>query len=255
MKPRDSGGVLILAARVSACVLASIGFLPLLGSAAAAGPEPTAVTSDQWLTDAETVLAKVDNYSALFHKRERIGNELLPDEVVRLLFKRPFKVRLQWTSGPLQGRDVIYAEGWNGNRVRVREKGILGIIPVNLDPRGGLAMKNNRHSILESGLGQLVERIASNLRRARSAGELTVHDRGTETLYGRKVSLVEGILPKDAAKGYYCHRAVLFVDTELKVPIRVQIYDGNDVLVEDYGFEGLKLEAGLTDKDLGIAER
>jgi len=236
-----------------AALLPAVVAISLLAAASANGSQPTVLTSDQWLADAETVLGRVDNYTALFHKRERIGNELLPDEVVRLLFKRPFKVRLQWTSGPLQGRDVIYGDGWNGNRVHVREKGILGILPINLDPRGSMAMKNNRHSILESGLGQLVERIATNLRRARAAGELTVLDHGTETLYGRRVWLVEGLLPKEVAKGYYCRRAILFVDGELKVPIRVQIHDTSDLLVEDYGFESLKLEAGLTDKDLGVS--
>ncbi len=138
----------------------------------AAGPEPTAVTSDQWLTDAETVLARVDSYSALFHKRERIGSELLPDEVVRLLFKRPFKVRLQWTSGPLQGRDVIYAEGWNGNRVRVREKGILGILPA--EPRPPRRPRHEEQPPLDPRVGPGPARRAhrTNLRRGRAAGEL-----------------------------------------------------------------------------------
>jgi hypothetical protein len=219
-----------------------------------AEPESVAVASDEWLTQAETVLARVDSYTARFHKRERIDDTLLPDEVVRLLFKRPFKVRLQWTEGPLKGRDVIYAEGWNGNRVRVHEKGFLGILPLNLDPQGSLAMKNNRHSIVESGLGQLVERIAQNLRRGRAAGELQVRERGLEMLYGRRVKVMEGVLPKDPTKRYYCHRALLFVDTERRVPIRVQIHDTNDVLVEDYGFEDLVLDAGLTDQALGIAD-
>lgn len=221
--------------------------------ASAADPAPAPPASDSWLTEAEAALAGVDSYTALFHKRERIDGVLLPDEVVRLLFKRPFKVRLRWTSGPLEGRDVIYAEGWNGNRVKVHEKGFLGILPLNLDPRGSLAMKNNRHSITESGLGQLVERIAQNLRRGRAAGELEISERGLETLYGQKVKVMVGVLPKDPAKKYYCHRAILFVDIARRVPIRVQIHDTDDVLVEDYGFEELKLEAGLTDRDLGIA--
>ena len=225
-----------------------VGLGPL--SSSAADPSAVPAISDDWLTEAETAVSRVDSYTALFHKRERIAGTLLPDETVRLLFKRPFKVRLEWTNG----RDVIYAEGWNGNRVRVHEKGLLGLLPLNLDPRGSLAMKNNRHSITESGLGQLIERIAQNLRRGRAAGELSIRERGEDTAYGRRVKVMEGVLPRDPSKAYYCHRAILFVDVERRVPVRVQIHDSGDVLVEDYGFENLILDAGLTDRDLGLTD-
>ena len=39
------------------------------------------------------------------------------------------------------------------------------------------------------------------------------------------------------------------LDCELKVPIKIQIFDWDDRLVESYGYENLKLDAGLTDSD------
>ncbi len=49
--------------------------------------------------------------------------------------------------------------------------------------------------------------------------------------------------------GYYCYRAVINLDMESKIPIKVRIYDWDGLLVEDYGYENLKLDAALTDTD------
>jgi hypothetical protein len=78
---------------------------------------------------------------------------------------------------------------------------------------------------------------------------LEVRDRGEETVYGRKTTRLEGVFPKEKTTTYYCHRAVVNIDTELKLPIKVQIFDAADVLVETYGYEDLRLNAGLTEKD------
>jgi hypothetical protein len=65
-------------------------------------------------------------------------------------------------------------------------------------------------------------------------------------IYGRNTHKVELIFPKDKAKGYYCYRAVMNLDVEKKVPLKVRIYDWEDNLVERNGHEELKLNPGLT---------
>ena len=60
---------------------------------------------------------------------------------------------------------------------------------------------------------------------------------------------MEAIYPREKEKGYYCYRAVLNLDFEMKVPVKIQIFDWDDNLVESYLYENLKLNAGLTDAD------
>ncbi len=204
---------------------------------------------EQWLNEAERVLAQVENYRAIFHKQERVEGRLLEEETVLLKFKKPFKVYMKWIEDPYKGRELLYVEGWNHNRMTVRDSGITGMLTVNLDPRGTLAMKGNRHPVTDSGLGHLVKLLKDHIRKGVKEKELDLKKGGEEVLYGRKTRRFEILSPRDKAKGYYCYRAVLNLDTEKKVPIKVQLYDWGDNLIESYGYEDLRFNVGLTDAD------
>ena len=198
--------------------------------------------------ETEEALAKLDNYTAVFHRIERIDGKLIPEEITFLKFKRPFKVYMRWIN-PLQGQESLYVEGTNNNKVRAHGTGLTKLITVNLNPTGAMATENSRHPITEAGLEILVKKIGSNLQRGLRAGELTSKDRGEQTVYGRKTRELEGILPKDPSKGYYCYRCIVNLDVETKMPIKTRIFDWEDQLVECYGYEHLNLNPGLSDKD------
>jgi outer membrane lipoprotein-sorting protein len=219
----------------------------LLANSAGTGAQES-VGLEKHLQETEQALAKVDNYTALFRRVEYVDGKLPPEEVTVLKFKRPFKIYMRWIS-PSKGQESLYVQGANNNKIRAHASGLEGLITVNLDPTGYLAMENSRHPITEAGLHKLVERIASNIRRALRSGELTSKDHGERTVYGRKTREFEGILPKDASKGYYCYRCIVNLDIETKMPIRAQIFDWENRLVECYGYERLKLNPGLSDKD------
>jgi outer membrane lipoprotein-sorting protein len=198
--------------------------------------------------ETEESLAKVDNYTAVFHRIERVNGKLIPEETAFLKFKRPFKVYMKWIN-PLQGQESLYVEGTNNNKVRAHGTGLTKLITVNLNPTGSMAMENSRHPITEAGLEFLVKTIGSNLQRGLRAGELTSKDHGEQKVYGRKTRELEGILPKDPAKGYYCYRCIVNLDVETQMPIKTQIFDWEDQLIECYGYENLSLNPGLSDKD------
>ena len=221
----------------------------LIGGTALADAADAPVNLEEIFRRAEQVLAGVDNYTAVFHKQERVNGKLLPAETVALKFKKPFKVYMKWIAEPHKGRETLFVEGANENRLKGHEGGLLRVVTVNLDPDGARAMKGNRHAITESGLEKLVAKLASNVRLGRTNGELEVRDGGEETVYGRKTTRLEGVFPKERAGTYYCHRAVVNIDAELKLPIKVQIFDAADQLVEMYGYEDLRLNPGLTEKD------
>ncbi len=217
-------------------------------AALAAAPAPAGTPDpEMWVREAEAALGRVDSYTAIFHKQERVDGELLAEETTFLRFKKPYKVSMRWIKEPFKGREVVYVQGANDNRLRVREGGLLGLIPISLDPLGKMAMKGNRHAITEAGLINLVEKIGANLRRGLKAGEVATRDHGDELIYGRPTRRLEGVYPRDPSKGYYCYRAVVNIDTERKVPTHAEIFDWNDRLVERFGYEDLRLDAGLAD--------
>jgi hypothetical protein len=224
----------------------------IVGLVAVASPSVAAqekLDLEKLLVEAETVLAKVDNYTATFHKQERVKGKLLPTETIFLKFKHPFKVYLKWLKAPHKGQESLYVQGANGDKIKGHGSGLATVITLDLHPTSSLAMADNRHPLTEIGLEHLIKVIGTNVHQALKAGELATKDHGEETVFGRTTRKIEGILPKDPAKGYYCHRCVVNLDLERKVPIKIQVFDGDDLLVEGYGFENLVLNAGLTDAD------
>jgi len=127
---------------------------------------------ERWITEAETALARVEDYRAIFHKQERVEGNLMEKETVLFKFKRPFKVYMKWIKGPYKGRELLYVEGWNNNRMMVRDSGITGMMTVNLDPKGSLAMKGNRHPVTDSGLDHLVKLVGDHMRRGIKHNEI-----------------------------------------------------------------------------------
>lgn len=202
-----------------------------------------------WLKHAESTLARTDSYTAIFHKQERIQEKLTGEETIFLKFKKPFKVYMKWVKEPYKGRESLYIEGYNDNLIKVRESGIAGIITVDIDPKGTLVMKGNRHPVTDSGIENLVKLLRRNLEKGVSAREIDLREQGVESVYGRTTRKVEAVFPKNKAKSYYCYRALINLDVETRLPIRVLIYDWDDTLVESYGYEAVKLDAGLTEAD------
>ena len=207
------------------------------------------VSPENWIRDMEEAYVRIDNYTAIFHKQERVNGKLLEEETIFIKFKRPFKIYMKWIKDPYKGREVLYVEGWNENRMMIYEGRVMGGVTVNFDPKGFIAMKGNRHPIMDSGIGNLVKLIRENFRKGIRNGELELKEHGEETIYGRKTHKVELIFPKDKTKGYYCYRAIINIDVEKNLPLKVQIYDWNNILIENYGYENLKLNVGLTDTD------
>ncbi len=205
------------------------------------------------LREAEQAFSGVRDYVALLHRQERVRGELQAPEVIRLKFRKPFQLYMKWVGEAHAGRELLYAEGWNGNRLMAHEGGVLGFITLSLDPNGALALRHSRHPVTDTGIGRMLEVVSESLNRAVAAGELSVGGLSTHTVYGRRCRRLEGRLPADPAKGYYAPRVVMDFDLESKLPLRIEIYDAGDRLMEQYGYEELQVNVGLSDRDFDPA--
>jgi negative regulator of sigma E activity len=68
-------------------------------------------------------------------------------------------------------------------------------------------------------------------------------------VYGRNTQVLEVVVPKERAEDYDGYRYVINQDVESKILVRIRVYDRDDQLVENYGYENLNLGALLTDAD------
>jgi outer membrane lipoprotein-sorting protein len=204
---------------------------------------------EMWVKRLEESYSKVNDYTVVFHKQERVDGKLLSEEIVNLKFKKPLKVYMKWANPPYQGREVIYVEGWNSNQLRAHEGGWMGFVTLNLDPKGSRAMKGNRHSITTAGIGHLIEIFGRDIREGIKSKDLQFTEHSEETIYGRRAWKLEAAFSKDRAKKYYSYRLILHVEAATKLPIMIQVYDWDNQLIERYGYENLLTNVGLSDSD------
>ncbi len=216
--------------------------LVILAGPLVAQPDPLSI-----LRGMAPAYEKVDNYTAIFLKQELVNGELLPEETITFKFKKLFKVYMGWMKGPHEGREALYVEGENEDKVIGHEGGFFGFITLNMEPTSSTAMRGNRHPITDIGLGRLIRIISDNGERAEKDGVLEIRYVGREEVFGRDTHHIQAELPPD--RGYYGGRIEIWVDAGNGLPIKIRIYGWDGTLWESYGYKDLKLNPGLTDAE------
>jgi outer membrane lipoprotein-sorting protein len=218
---------------------------------AAHGGEIVEPNPEKWLMEAEAAYDRVESYTAIFHKQQRIAGELLEEENIFLKFrKKPYSLYMKWVTEPYKGSELLYVVGWNKGSIKAHRGGFFSFIVRNLNPNDPRLMENNLRSVTSIGVGFLLQTVAVNMRKAIKAGVLTFTDRGKENVYGRDTQvMVIDILPYENAEDYDGAQFVINQDVESKILLRIRVYDRDGRLVENYGYENLNLDAGLSDAD------
>lgn len=207
----------------------------------------------RWLGEARARLGPVADYRAVLATRERIGEELFPRRVLRVLLRHaPFAVAIETDEPPAErGQRVWFDESWNDGELVAETPGFLGRLVgrVSLDPEGGLALENRRHPLTDIGLRRLGEQIEEQIGPALAAGTTRLRW-ATTSLDGRAARLVEAELacsPPEPALGY---RFGFDVESGLLVYFgSAELGPDGPELLEEYLYTGLELDLGLTDAD------
>ena len=202
-------------------------------------------------------LNQVRDYTCTFVKQERIGKSLIGPESMRLKVRhRPFSAYL-YCLGPTNdvGQEVIYVAGSNGGKVLAHATGlqhkILGTL--SLDPTSSLLMKGSRNPITRIGIKNLsTDLVAGHQKDLQFAEcEVSVKDDDVNGVPATRVEIVHPVRRQEF--GY--HRMLVWYHRDWEVLIRFARYDwpeetgGEPPLIEQYSYDDLKLDVGLTDLD------
>jgi hypothetical protein len=195
----------------------------------------------------------VDDYTTIFLRRgvHAGEEELCPKETILLKFRKPLSLYMKWIEDPKKGREVIYVKGWNQGLFRI-SLGTFPYLTMNLDPKG-VNVKNESfgHTLLEAGIGHMVEVFANNLRKGLNNPQdsCKVLDLGVSQVHGEKVRCLENLVPLEMSHKYYAPRAVLCVSLSSNLPVQARVFNQFGELIEEFGFMNTKTNVGLTDKD------
>lgn len=210
-------------------------------------------------------LQAIRGYQAKITKRERLDGALAKPETMEAKIRRPmgepekraapFSVYIKFLSPKsVAGREVLWVEGRDNNKMLVREAGFLGVLPIFLDPEGSLAMSGSRYPIWEIGFDVLIQRMIEKGTRDRQIGESFVRVNRWVELDGRPCTLIV-IEHPEFQEGFDFQRAEIVIDDELNIPIHYAAYGfpevdgGRPLLLEQYTYRDVVLNVELSDTD------
>lgn len=203
----------------------------------------------------------IKDYQAILYKQERIDGELQPQEVAFIKLRHePYSVYMYFLA-PHKGRECLYNAGPNGTKgvLSARDCGFrrkLGVF--DLDPDGRLAMKGQKYPIYKLGIRSLITELIQVVSNDVQFGECEVRTGQTEigpkNGVKRPCTFIQAVhpVPRD---NFRFHKAEVFIDNELRVPIRYAAYlwperPGEPAPLEEaYTYMDLKINNGFTDAD------
>jgi hypothetical protein len=196
-------------------------------------PSPSSVDARSILAQSEAKLRSLDTYQVKMSRVERVDGRLQPEEEVILsIHRQPKEVRLQWASGPSQGREVIYS-------TRVDDRSLFVHMPRSAIPLptmkvaidSPLVTRSSRHSIAEAGFDTIV----SNLRKSVDQVDAESTARGRAAYRG-----VEKPPALDRPSHVFTRRSpngeswTVFIDVRTMLPSMVVAKDASGQLDEKY---------------------
>jgi len=224
---------------------------------------------DRALEIAESGLANIRgnirDYTAIMVKRERVNGELLDPEFMSVKVRNshssagkevPFSIYMKFLKPrAVKGREVIWVKGRNEGKIIAHDAGaIRGLITVHLEPTGSFAMAGNRHPIYEAGIENLVKKLIEKGTRDRSAGPCKVRYVNNTKINKRSCTMIQ-VTHAEKKAPYEFHKAQIFIDDELQIPVRYASYlwpsspGEKPPLLEEYTYVNVELNVGLTDRD------
>jgi hypothetical protein len=211
-----------------------------------------------WLKEARRNYSVVKDYTCTLVSQENVRGKLQEQNVMQFKMKtEPFSIHMRWIAPEKnQNQEVAFVLGKNNNKMRVRSNILGGKIFVSIDPNDKRVMEHSRHTILEAGIGNMIEQHINQWEKDRAIGKTKVNIPAAEHVYaGRKCYKVE-LIRTERNPAFYCHRTVIYLEKESKIPIRLENYDwprkggpeGGELL-EMFGYVNLQFNTGLKDAE------
>lgn len=205
---------------------------------------------DSLITIAEAKYASINDYTCMVSKKEMVNGEYIEWKNVFFKHKKPDNYYMKWTEGSSEGKEILYAGKKYDYKMKAHLGGILNVINVNVDPKGSTAMKESRHNIFESDLGFVIKLIKTNLQLSRQQKVGYVTFVKEVKVNNSLANLYKAEFPK--SKGFYCHVIYLYLDKNLNLPVKFDVFDWSDKMIGSYTFSDIKLNVGLKEYDFNI---
>ncbi len=205
------------------------------------------------LADAKTTYAKTRDYSGYMVRQERVGGKLQAEQTAELRVRTEPFCAYSLTLAPksLFGQEMAYLTDKKDNKVRLKAAGIAGAGGfVSLPADDAKANADSKYPLTQTGIGAVLKRVESALD-AETAAKNTVQVVASEYKFNDRPCVRYEIFCDRGHPKRFAARMCVYIDTELKLPVRFEAYDApkkgekEGELMECVSFVKLAMNAGL----------
>jgi hypothetical protein len=197
-------------------------------------------------------------YRCAYLRDERIDNEMQQNSLRLIVRHEPFSANMEWVEPRAkQGRKAIYVAGKNDNKMLFKL-----LVTLRLDPSESIKRKESRHTILEVGLKNMMDRFVKAWEAEMSQNETAVaySDEKVNAVISDKhfshvCRLVETTHPVETKGKFVFYRTKIYFDRSTGLPVRMEGYDWptpsdpNGRLLERYTYMDVTTEPVPSDAD------
>jgi hypothetical protein len=199
---------------------------------------------------------KQERIAGVLKARQRIDVKLREEQVRKGRVIVPFAVNLVFqTPEEIAGRSITYVHGAHDGKMFVMKGGPrFGFIKTWISPTGDAARRESRYPVTELGFKCMMQRMLGIADRDTHHEECEVQYFADASINSRSCTAIRIIHPVRRPYFEY-HMAEIFIDNQLKLPVRYAAYDwpkspeGKLRLLEECTITNLKLNVGLKDSD------
>jgi len=203
-------------------------------------------------------IAALTGYACIFAKKEVVDNHLIEQKIRLKIRHKPFSVYMYFEE-PKAGREVIFVEGRNDNRLQVHETGLASLIgTLSLSPEDPRVKAENRHPITKAGIQRTIESQIAIWESELKYGEVSVKYLQDAKIGDLSCRVVESSHP-EPRRQFAFQKTRLWIDVKSGYPVRLQQFafpkkpDGPAPIVEDYTFTQINPGVEFTDRDFDVA--
>jgi hypothetical protein len=203
-------------------------------------------------------LATFPGYSCTFAKKEVVENHLIEQKIRLKIRHQPFSVYMYFQE-PKAGREVIFVEGRNDNKLQVHETGLASLIgTLSLSPEDPRVKSENRHPITKAGILRTIEAQIAIWESELKYGEVIVKYLQDAKVGDVLCRVVESSHP-EPRRQFAFQKTRLWIDVKSGYPVRLQQFafpkkpGTAGPVVEDYTFTEINTDVKLTDRDFDVS--
>lgn len=191
--------------------------------------------------------ARIRDYRALFLKTEKDKTgQMGGEERILMKFEKPFKIYMAWLNTHKKGLQVMYERGKHDNKLGIHKPGLaFGLAPILFLPQDSPWVREGSaaYNIEDAGIGTFLYDLAVSVVEASEKGLLKV---GAPEADGWIDVSFPGTV-KD--RTFFAYRVKVVFDEATGLPVRMRLYDWQDLPTGTYAYEELRVDIGAEDPE------